>query len=88
MLPLAGFALLLYCLWRGGNPFGLLVLATGVLVHVVLTLRLAKATRGGVGGHAEWVREVSLRPRLQRNAGWLVGSVLVALGASLALFLR
>lgn len=88
MLPVAGFLLLLYCLWRGGNPLGIVLLASGVLVHVVLMLRLLKATAGGVGGHAEWVRDVSLRPRMRRSPAWLVGSALVALGASLALFLR
>jgi len=88
VLPVAGFLLLLYCLWRGGNPLGIVLLASGVLVHVVLMLRLLKATAGGVGGHAEWVRDVSLRPRMRRSPAWLVGSALVALGASLALFLR
>jgi hypothetical protein len=87
MLPLAGFALLLYCLWRGGNPVGIVLLASGVMLHLVLMLRLLKATAGGVGGHAEWVRDVSVRPRLRRSPAWLVGSLLVALGASLALFL-
>ncbi len=88
MLPLSGFLLLLYCLWRGGNPIGVAVLAVGVLIHVVLLLRLMRATTGGVGGHAEWVRDVSHRPRLERSPAWLVGSALVAIGASLALFMR
>jgi hypothetical protein len=88
MLPLSGFLLLLYCLWRGGNPIGVAVLAAGVVVHVVLLLRLLRATAGGVGGHAEWVRDVSHRPRLERSPAWLVGSALVAIGASLALFTR
>jgi CheY-like chemotaxis protein len=26
MLPLAGFGMLLYCLWRGGNPIGVALL--------------------------------------------------------------
>jgi hypothetical protein len=86
MLPVAGFVLLLYCLWRGGNPVGIVLLASGVVVHVVLMLRLVKATAGGVGGHAEWVRDVSLRPRMRRSPAWLIGSALVLLGASLALF--
>jgi hypothetical protein len=88
MLPLTGFLLLLYCLWRGGNPIGLALLAAGVLIHVVLTLRLARATSGGVGGHAEWVRDVSTRPRMQASPAWLIGAALVALGASIALFTR
>jgi hypothetical protein len=86
MLPLAGFALLLYCLWRDGNPIGIALLAAGVLIHVVLTLRLVRATAGGVGGHAEWVRDVSTRPRMRASPAWLVGAALVAIGASLALF--
>ncbi|MEW6268767.1 MAG: hypothetical protein AB1689_05650 [Thermodesulfobacteriota bacterium] len=88
MLPLLGVLLLLYCVWRGGNPLGLLLLAAGVLIQVVLALRLARATRGGVGGHAEWVRDVSQRPRLERNPAWLLGSALVAVGAAVALFAR
>lgn len=88
MLPLTGFLLLLYCLWRGGHPLGVALLGAGVLIHVVLTLRLVKATAGGVGGHAEWVRDVETRPRMQRSPAWFVGSLLVALGASLALFMR
>jgi len=85
MLPVAGFALLLYCVWRGGNPLGLALLGIGVGIHVVLMLRLAHATAGGVGGHAEWVRDVSTRPRMRRSPAWLVGFALVALGAALAL---
>lgn len=88
MLPLAGFLLLLYCLWRGGHPIGVALLAAGVVIHLVLTLRLVKATSGGVGGHAEWVRDVETRPRMRTSPAWLLGSALVALGASLALFLR
>ena len=88
MLPLAGFALLLYCVWRGGNPLGLMLLGIGVGIHVVLLLRLVRATAGGVGGHAEWVRDVSLRPRLRRSPAWLVGAALVAVGATVALFAR
>lgn len=88
MLPVAGFLLLLYCVWRGGHPVGVALLGLGVGIHVVLLLRLLRATAGGVGGHAEWVRDVSLRPRLRRSPAWLVGSALVALGASLALFAR
>ena len=88
MLPLTGFLLLLYCLWRGGHPLGVTLLAIGVMIHFVLTLRLVKATAGGVGGHAAFVRDVETRPRMQRSPAWLVGSLLVALGASLALFMR
>ena len=67
MLPLTGFLLLLYCLWRGGHPLGVAILAVGVMIHFVLTLRLVKATAGGVGGHAEFVRDVETRPRMQRS---------------------
>lgn len=88
MLPVAGFALLLYCVWRGGNPIGIALLGLGVGIHVVLLLRLMRATAGGVGGHAEWLRDVSQRPRMRRSPAWLIGSLLSALGASLALFFR
>jgi len=88
MLPLAGFLMLLYCVWRGGNPIGVGLLGLGVGIHVVLLLRILRATTGGVGGHAEWVRDVSQRPRIERSPAWLIGSALVALGASLALFTR
>ena len=88
MLPVAGFLLLLYCVWRGGHPVGIALLGAGVGIHVVLLLRLMRATAGGVGGHAEWVRDVSVRPRMRRSPAWLVGAALVALGASVALFAR
>jgi len=87
-MPLAGLLLLLYCVWRGGNPVGLALLAAGVTVHVVLALRMARASVGGVGGHAEWVRDVSKRPRLARSPGWMAGAALVAIGACVALFAR
>ena len=67
---------------------GLALLAAGVLIQVVLALRVMRATQAGVGGHAEWVRDVSVRPRLQRNPAWLLGSALVAIGAAVALFAR
>ena len=88
MLPVAGFLLLLYCLWQGGHPVGIVLLAAGVMIHLVLTLRLAKATSGGVGGHAEWVRDVETRPRMRSSPAWLIGSLLVVSGAAVALFLR
>ncbi|HEY8514614.1 MAG TPA: hypothetical protein VIS07_03765 [Candidatus Binatia bacterium] len=88
MLPILGVLLLLYCVWREGNPYGIALLAAGVMLQVMLALRFARATRGGVGGHAEWVRDVSQRPRLERNPGWLLGSALVAIGAAIALFTR
>ncbi len=88
MMPLLGFALLVYCVLRGGNPLGLVLLAAGVLMHVVLALRMARASTGGVGGHAEWVRDVSSRPRLERSPAWMVGAALVAVGAAIALFTR
>lgn len=86
MIQIAGVALLLYCIGRGGNPIGIALLASGVVLHLVLTVRLLRVTRGAGGGHAEWVREVSDRPRARNTPAWLAGSALVAIGAVVALF--
>jgi len=88
MMPLLGLLLLVYCIWRDGNPLGIVILASGVVLHVVLALRMARASVGGVGGHAEWVRDVSGRPRLARSPAWTLGAALVAVGAAIALFTR
>lgn len=86
MLLLLTVALLAYFVWRGGNPLGIGLIAAGLLVEMVLVLRLLRATVGGVGGHAEWVRDVSRRPRLQRSPGWLGAAALVIAGAAIALW--
>jgi len=86
MLPLATLALIGYALWRGGSLLGIALMTAGLLVHLALTVRLGRATLGGVGGHAEWVRDTSTRPRLHRHPGWLAGVALIV-GGLLLVFL-
>ena len=85
MLQLATLVLIGYYLWRGGAAPGVALMAGGLLVHLVLALRLLRASTGGVGGHAEWVRETSTRPRLRRSPAWLVGVALILAGLGLAI---
>lgn len=86
MLPIVSTLLLAGCLWLGGRPLGTALVALGVLVQIVLVARLGRASIGGVGGHAEWVRDVSRRPRLRRDPWWLVAFLLVVVGAIVSLF--
>ena len=86
MIPLAALVALLLFAWRGAGPVTLALLAAGFLVTFVLSLRVLRASVGGVGGHAEWVRDVSLRPRLARSPAWAVGVGLVAAGIALGLW--
>ena len=44
-----------------------------------------RSTLGGVGGHAEWVRAMSVRPRLDRTPAWGLGLALAAAGVLAAL---
>ena len=80
MLLLLPIALLVYFAWQGGNPLGIALIVAGLVLEVVLALRMVRATVGGVGGHAEWVRDVSGRPRLERDPKWLWATGLVVLG--------
>ena len=66
---------------------GMALITLGLVIEAVLLLRLVRATAGGVGGHAEWVRDVSVRPRLQRHPLWGWATALVVIGAAIA-FLR
>jgi len=86
MLLLVPITLLAYFAWRGGNPLGIALIALGLAIELTLALRMLRASVGGVGGHAEWVRDVSRRPRLERDAKWLWSTALVVLGALLAFF--
>lgn len=86
MVPVVTLVLIAWLMWRGAplaGGVGLMVLGLGV--HLVLMLRFAGATAGGVGGHAEWVRETSTRPRLARHPAWLVGLGLIGAGLGWAL---
>jgi hypothetical protein len=79
-------AVLLVVAWaRGGGALGLGLMAVGLAVQLALVARLARASVGGVGGHAEWVRDASTRPRLARSPVWLLGAGLVLAGLAVAL---
>ena len=67
------------------RPLELGLLAAGLVVQVVLIARLMCTTLGGVGGHAEWVRTMSVRPRLDRSPGWGLGIALAVAGVVAAL---
>jgi hypothetical protein len=84
MMLLLPLALLAYFAWRGGHPLGILLIVAGLAVEVYLSLRLARASVGGVGAHAEWVRDVSRRPRLRESPAWLWATAIVLAGAILA----
>jgi hypothetical protein len=86
VLPLAPLLLLAWLAWRGAPLLALGLVATGALVHLTLALRFARASLGGVGGHAEWKRETSTRRHLRRSPAWLVGLGLVVAGTALGLW--
>lgn len=86
MLLLLPITLLAYFAWRGGHPLGIALIAVGLIIELTLALRMLRASVGGVGGHAEWVRDVSRRPRLERNPAWLWATVLVVVGALVGVF--
>ena len=76
--------LLAWLAWRGAPWPSLALIAAGWAVHASLLARLLRATLTPAGGHAEWVRERSLRPRLRRSPLWAVGWLLVIVGVALA----
>jgi hypothetical protein len=82
---LASIGVLAWLAWRGADVVALGLVAGGVAVQAALALRLARATAGGVGGHAEWVRETSRRPRIRQSPAWAVGAALVLAGLTLFL---
>ena len=84
MLPLVTLIAIAWSVWRGASPLGIGLMTAGLLIHVALMLRLVRASVGGVGGHAEWVREQSRRPRLLESPAWLGGLVLVLTGLAVA----
>jgi hypothetical protein len=84
LLPLT-LLLLAYGCWRGSSPLGIALMSLGFAAQLWVTIRLARATAGPVGGHAEWVREGSTRPRLLASPIWMVGLALVLAGFALAL---
>jgi hypothetical protein len=84
MTLILGPILLAWLAWRGASPVPLGFVAAGWLLHVLMTLRLVRAQLGGAGGHAEWVRASSLRPRIRRSPAWWWGWTLMATGTALA----
>lgn len=86
MLLLLPILLLAFFAWRGGNPVGIGLIVLGFLGQLVLGLRILRSSVGGVGGHAEWVRDVSRRPGIDRNPVWLATTALIVLGAVVAAF--
>jgi hypothetical protein len=79
-----GLALLAWFAWHGAPPAALGLIAAGWLLHLHTALRLLRASLGGAGGHAEWVRASSVRPRLRRSPAWRYGWALMAAGVLLA----
>jgi hypothetical protein len=86
MIPLAALLALGFFAWRGAGPIALSLLTAAFALTFVLSLRVLRASVGGVGGHAEWVRDVSLRPRLARSRGWTAGVALLVAGIALGLW--
>ena len=84
MTLILGPILLVWLAWRGAPAMALGFVATGWLLHVLMTARLVRAQLGGAGGHAEWVRASSLRPRIRRSPAWWWGWSLMAVGVALA----
>ncbi len=84
MLVLLPIVLLAYFAWYGGNPLGIVLIAAGLVIEVTLVLHMVRASVGGVGGHAEWVRDVSRRPGLERDSKWMWATGLVIVGAIVA----
>lgn len=84
MTLVLGPMLLAWSWWRDAPAAALILIAAGWLLHLRTALRLVRATSGGAGGHAEWVRERSVRPRIRRSPAWAWGWALIAAGALLA----
>jgi hypothetical protein len=85
LLPILTMIALIWALVARARPLALGLLAAGLIVQVVPTARLVRSTLGGVGGHAEWVRAMSVRPRLARSPAWGLGIALAAAGVLVAL---
>jgi hypothetical protein len=86
VLQLATLVLIAYSIWRGAPRVAIALMAAGLLVHLALMLRLARASLGGVGAHAEWVRDVATRRRLRESPAWLVGLLLILAGFAFGLW--
>ncbi len=84
MTLVLGAAVLAGLWWRDAPAAALLLAAAGWLLHLGTAFRLVRATLGGAGGHAEWVRETSVRPRIARSPAWVWGWLLLGAGALVA----
>jgi hypothetical protein len=84
MTLILGPILLAWLAWHDASPLALALVAAGWLLHVIMTMRLVRAQLGGAGGHAEWVRASSVRPRIRRSPAWWWGWMLMAMGIALA----
>lgn len=85
MIPLVALLVFVFFVWRGAGPVPLSLLAASFVCTFALSLRVLRASVGGVGAHAEWVRDVSVRPRLGRNPVWGMGVALLVGGIIAAL---
>lgn len=85
MIPLLALLALLFFAWRGAGAVSLALLVAGFAGSFLLSIRMLRASVGGVGGHAEWVRDVSLRPRLGSSPAWGISLLLVVGGILSAL---
>ena len=85
MIPVVALLAFAFFAWRGAGPIPLGLLAASFVSTLALSLRMLRASVGGVGGHAEWVRDVSVRLRLGRSPVWGLGVALLAAGIIAAL---
>jgi hypothetical protein len=88
VIVLVTLALIGYAVWTGARWLGIVLMVAGLLLQVALGLRLLRATVGGVGGHAEWVRASSTRPRLHQSPGYFLALALIISGFALAVLLE
>lgn len=70
----------------GARPPALALLAAGFALQAVLAARMVRSTLDAAGGHAEWVRVMGTRPRLERDPLWGVGVALTLAGVVVALW--
>jgi hypothetical protein len=83
MILLATVTLLGWALWQGAPVVVVACLLAALGIELIIVLRLARISTGGVGGHAEWIRERAVRPRLARSPAWLAATALVVAGVLL-----
>ncbi len=87
MLPLVAAALLVYFAYQGASLLTFALLGAGFLLSLGLALRLANTLQSCTGGHAEWVRDVTVRSYAIRSPGWALAWLMVLAGVACG-FLR